>query len=205
VPAGGLARSKAEAVAVAERVGLPVAIKAQAAQLTHKSDAGGVILNVRDAESLRAAWDTLHSNLARAAPDATLDGVLVEAMAGRGVEIVIGAKRDPRWGPLLVVGLGGIWIEALGDVRILPAEAGEGQIVEALLSLRGAKLLQGFRGAPAVDLKTIARTAQAIGRLIVEREDILEVEINPFVAFETGRGGLALDALLVTRSGVAPH
>lgn len=198
VPEGALARSLDEAVAVAARVGYPVAIKAQAVALSHKTEAGGVILGVADESALRREWAALIANVARAQPGLALDGALVEAMAPRGLELMVGAKRDPAWGPVLLVGLGGIWVEALGDVRLLPADATEETFVEELLHLRSAKLLRGFRGAPAVDVEAVARAARMIGRLMLTVPEIIEVDVNPLVVYPRGQGVTALDALIVT-------
>ena len=199
VPDGGLASSVEEAVATAKRIGYPVALKAQAAALAHKTEAGGVLLNIKDEAALRAAWDTLQQNIASAQPGLALDGALVETMAGKGLELMVGAKRDPGWGPVLLMGLGGIWVEALGDVRLLPATATEATIVEELQKLRSAKLLKGFRGAPAVDLDAVARAVTAIGRLMLSEPSIVEVDVNPLLALPIGQGVLALDALIVTQ------
>jgi acyl-CoA synthetase (NDP forming) len=198
VPDGTLARSIDDAVAVAARVGYPVALKAQAATLSHKTEAGGVILGVADEGALRHAWSTLMENMARARPGVALDGALIEAMAPRGLELMVGAKRDPAWGPVLLLGLGGIWVEALGDVRLLPPDATQEMIVEALLRLRSAKLLRGFRGAPAVDVEAVARVAALIGRLILTVPEITEIDVNPLVVHPRGQGVTALDALIVT-------
>ena len=137
-------------------------------------------------------------NVARARPGVALDGALIEAMAPRGLELMVGAKRDPAWGPVLVLGLGGIWVEALGDVRLLPPDATQETIVEELLRLRSAKLLRGFRGAPAVDVAAVARAAALIGRLILTVAEIIEIDVNPLVAHPLGQGVTALDALIVT-------
>lgn len=128
-----------------------------------------------------------------------LDGVLVEKMASRGLELAVGAKRDPKWGPVLLVGLGGIWMEALGDVRLLPTDLAELAIVEELHKLQAAKLLHGFRGAPAVDVEAVAHAAAIIGRLMRTVPEIEEIDINPLVAHARGQGVTALDALIVTR------
>jgi acetate---CoA ligase (ADP-forming) len=197
VPKGDLARTADEAVAVAGRIGYPVALKAQAAALTHKSDAGGVILRLADEASLRAAWQKLTDSVARAQPGLKLDGALVEKMGAPGLELVVGARRDPEWGPVLLVGLGGVWIEALGDVRLLPPDLPEEAIVEEILKLRAAKLLHGFRGAPPVDVKAVARTVAAVGRLMQTVPDMMEIDVNPLVAYPDGV--IALDALIVMR------
>jgi len=204
VPPGGLAQDLAEAERVAARVGFPVALKAQAAALSHKSDAGGVILNVGDGALLAEAWERLHANLQRARPGLALDGVLVEAMAPKGpgcIELIVGAKRDPHWGAVLMLGLGGIWVETLQDVALLPAGACKAAVVEALGRLRGAALLRGTRGAPPVDIAAVADIACTLGGLMERSPDIAELEINPLLACPQGQGALALDALIVKRAG----
>jgi acetate---CoA ligase (ADP-forming) len=197
VPDGDLARTADEAAVMAGRIGYPVVLKVQAAALAHKTEAGGVMLNLADESTLRAAWDTVVSNVKRAAPDVTPDGVLIERMSPKGIELMVGAKRDPEWGAVLLLGLGGIWVEALGDVQLLPVDADEAQIVEALGKLRSAKLLTGVRGAPPADIEAVARVAMAIGRLI-QTAQIAEIEINPLMVHAKGQGATALDALVVT-------
>jgi succinyl-CoA synthetase beta subunit len=172
-------------------------LKAQAAALSHKTEAGGVVLNLADEAAVRAAWDTLFQNVKRAAPDITLDGILVEKMSAKGVELMVGAKRDPAWGTVLLLGLGGIWVEALGDVQLLPGDAGQQQIVEALHKLRSAKLLTGFRGAPPVDIDAVARVVSAIGALMQTVPEVTEIDVNPLVVHAKGQGAIALDALIV--------
>jgi acetate---CoA ligase (ADP-forming) len=197
VPDGALARAADEAVAVAKRVGYPVALKAQAAALSHKTEAGGVVLDLADEAALRAAWTAMQQRVKAAAPGVTLDGCLVERMSSKGLELMIGAKRDPAWGTVLLLGLGGIWVEALGDVRLLPVDADETQIVEALRQLRTAKLLAGFRGAPPVDVEAVAEAVLAIGRLMRTTPAIVEIDVNPLMAHANGQGVTALDALIV--------
>ncbi|HSW19115.1 MAG TPA: acetate--CoA ligase family protein [Ramlibacter sp.] len=196
-PEGALAGTADEAVGIAGRIGYPVVLKAQAARLAHKSEVGGVVLDLRDEAALRQGWRRLHDNLRNADVAVTLDGVLVEAMAPRGLELVVGASRDPHWGPVLMAGLGGIWVEALGDVRLLPPGLPRTAIIERLRSLKAAKLLAGFRGAPPVDLEAVADVVHALGRLMLARPDIAEVDINPLVALPRGEGAIALDALIV--------
>lgn len=198
-PDGALAKSADDAVAVAKRIGFPVAMKAQAALLAHKTEAGGVILNIADEAALRAAWQKLHDNVARAQPGLKLDGALVEKMSAKGLELVVGAKRDPMWGAVVLVGLGGILVEALGDVRLLPADLSEAAITEELHKLKAAKLLGGFRGSPAVDVAAVAQVAAAVGRMMRTMPEIVEIDVNPLVAHAKGQGATALDALIVTR------
>jgi len=198
VPEGALARTRVEALEVAQRVGYPVALKAQAAGLAHKTEAGGVMLNLADAAALATAWDAAARELSARAPGIVLEGFLVEKMAPRGIELMAGAKRDPAWGTVLLVGLGGIWVEALGDVRLLAGDATEEEIHSALIGLRAARLLQGHRGSPPADTEAAARAVAAIGRLMQAMPALVEIDVNPLLVLPRGEGALALDALLVT-------
>lgn len=199
IPDGALAKTADEAVTIAKRVGFPLAMKAQAGALAHKTEAGGVMLGIKDEAGLRDAWKTLHANIEKHQPGLKLDGVLVEKMAAKGLELVIGAKRDPLWGPVILVGLGGIWVEALGDVRLLPPDLSEPAIVEELGKLRTAKLLKGFRGAPPVDVAAAAKTVALVGRIMQTVPEITEIDINPVFAHGKGDGVTAVDALIVTK------
>lgn len=197
VPRGGLARDLADAVRIAGEIGFPVVIKAQASDLPHKSDVGGVLIGLADDAALRTGWATLIDNLHQHRPDLVLDGVLVEAMGPRGVELIVGARRDPQWGPVLLVGLGGVWIEALHDVRLLPADLAEVDIVDELNRLKAAPVLHGLRGQPGVDVAAVARVVAALGAQMRANERIAEIDVNPLVAYPDHV--LALDALLCMR------
>lgn len=201
VPHGALARSVDEAVQQARHIGYPVVLKAQAAALPHKSDVGGVLVGLADEAALRAGWARLHDNVARHRPGLVLDGALVEAMGRKGLELVVGAKRDADWGPLLLVGLGGIWIEALNDVQLLSPDLAEADIVAALRRLKGAALFDGLRGEPPVDLGAVARAVRTIGDQMRANPAIAEVDINPLLALPDGV--LALDALVVLKGPAA--
>lgn len=198
VPRGSMATTADEAEAIAAGIGYPVVLKAQAGALPHKSDAGGVLVGLADAAALRAGWDRLHRNIAAHRPGLVLDGVLVEAMGPRGVELVVGARRDSDWGPVVMVGLGGIWIEALKDVRLLPADLAEADIVDELQRLQAAPVLHGLRGQPGVDLGAVARVVAAVGAQMRAEPRIAEIDINPLVAYPDRV--LALDALLCLRT-----
>jgi acyl-CoA synthetase (NDP forming) len=201
IPAGELARNVDAAIGIADRVGYPVAMKAQTGKLAHKTEAGGVALGVASADAVRRIWAELHANVERAQPGLKLDGVLVEAMSPPGLELVVGARRDARWGPIVMLGLGGIWVEALGDVRLMAPDLTEDEIIEELGKLKTAKLLQGFRNSPPVDVKAVAAGAAALGGLMRARPDIIEIDVNPLMVHADGHGATALDALIVTRGG----
>jgi len=197
VPAGKLARTPDAAAAIAKEIGYPVALKAQAASLTHKTEAGGVALNLSDEPALLASWDAMLRNVKGAAPGVALDGILVEQMSPRGVELMVGAKRDPSWGTALLLGLGGIWVEVLSDVQELPGSADAAQIREALGKLRAAKLLAGVRGAPPADVEAVVQVVLALGRLMRSIPELTEIEINPLMVHADGKGATALDALVI--------
>ena len=196
---GELVATLDSAKVVASRIGYPVVLKAQADTLAHKSDVGGVILGISGADALSAAWQQLHDNLAAAAPGALLQGVLVEGMARKGVELILGAKNDPDWGPVLMVGMGGTTAEAFADMRVLPVGSSEAQIVAQLRQLKGAALLGAFRGAPARDLQAVAQAVRRLGDFVLTYPEIAEIDINPLVVYPEGEGALALDALIQVR------
>jgi acyl-CoA synthetase (NDP forming) len=195
IPEGALARSVAEAKTIAQRIGYPVALKAQAAALDHKSDAGGVALNVADDMTLEAAWTRMTDRVGAARAGLALDGILVERMGTPGVELIVGARRAPDWGPVVMVGLGGIWTEALNDVRLMPADLSRERIIAEIGRLKGARVLQGLRGSAPVDVAAVAEIAVRIGALMRARPEISEIDINPLVACR--QGVLALDVLIV--------
>jgi acyl-CoA synthetase (NDP forming) len=184
------------AFAAARDVGFPVALKVQSPALSHKSDVGGVILGLADEAALRAGWDRLHANLAASAAGVPIDGVLVEAMSKPGLELIIGARNDPDWGPVLAIGLGGVLTEILKDVRLLPVDLAIPEIKQALRGLKGAALLDAFRGQPARDVDAIADTIAKLSVFVRAHPEIEEIDINPLVAFSEGEGVLALDALM---------
>ncbi len=197
VPAGAFARTLDEAQEISARIGFPVALKAQSANLSHKSDVGGVILNIADADALASGWKRLYGNIARALPELVLDGVLVERMGQRGVELIVGANRDKDWGPVLLVGFGGVLAEAVKDVRLIPPDLSVEAIVEELYRLKSAPLLRGFRGSPALDVRAAAEIVCRLGALMRSNPSIKEADINPVVVYPEGQGALALDALMV--------
>jgi acyl-CoA synthetase (NDP forming) len=195
IPPGGLACSVEEAQAIARRIGFPVVLKAQAEALPHKSDSGGVELNVSD-ETLAVAWARLHANVGTARPDVTLDGVLVETMSPKGVELIIGARNDAEWGPVILVGFGGVLAEAIHDVRLIPADLPHDAIVAEILQLKSAALLKGFRSITPRDVGAVARIVTRLGGLLRAAPEIAEIDINPVMVYAEGEGALALDALI---------
>jgi acyl-CoA synthetase (NDP forming) len=199
IPPGSMAPNMIQARAAAAKIGYPVALKIQSVDILHKSDVGGVELGVMTPDMLDVAWERMQERVARACPDAKIDGVLVERMSSPGVEMILGARRDPDWGPIIMVGLGGIWTEAMEDVRIMPAGLSPGEIIEELKQLKAAKVLDGLRGGPPLDVEALAATAAKLGALMLAMPAIDEIEINPLTVYPRGSGVVALDALMHTR------
>jgi acyl-CoA synthetase (NDP forming) len=201
IPAGALAQTVEEAQAIAARIGFPVVLKAQSARLSHKSDAGGVVLNLATPEALDDGWKKLHQAVGLHIPGLALDGVLVEQMGRPGAELIVGARNDPQWGPVLLVGFGGVFAEALQDRRLLPPDLGIEDVIEEMNKLKGAAILRGFRGSQALDVRAAAQVVFRLGALMRSNgaSIIEEVDINPVVVYPAGQGAVALDALIITR------
>ena len=194
VPRGGFAASADEAVAIAESIGYPVALKSASAGLVHKSDAGGVRLGLRSAAELRSAWSDMAAALAaRGIRDD--EGGLVEEMIAGVAELIIGARFDREFGPVIMIGAGGLFVELLRDVAITPAPVSEREAADMLRSLRLWPLLDGARGRPKADVAAAARVAAQLGALAYERgPEFLEFDINPLIVLPAGGGAVAVDA-----------
>ncbi|MGE0552641.1 MAG: acetate--CoA ligase family protein [Gemmatimonadales bacterium] len=188
-----LARTAEEAAALAADG--PVALKVVAPAIVHKSDVGGVELDVSGPEEAAAAFERIRQRVTGAAPSATIDGVLVQPMVAPGRDLIVGATRDPSFGPLIMVGLGGIFVEALGDVafRMVPLPRDEaGRMVR---SLRSAKLFGALRGLPEADLAAVEEVILRIAALMSDHPSIAELDVNPLVVY--GDGVRAADARVV--------
>ena len=186
-----------EARRAAATIGFPVALKAQAAGLVHKTEAGGVILDVQGSAELELGWRALHANLASFSPGLALDGVLVEEMTQPGIELIVGGRNDPDWGTVLLAGFGGVQAEVLEDVRVLPPDLTVADIAREVLLLKQAALLRGFRGAPPSDVEAVARIVARVAAILRAEPSIREIDLNPVVVYPHGQGAIALDALMV--------
>ena len=189
--------SRREDLAAAASLGFPLAAKIQSAAIPHKTEAGGVRLGIADAAALETAFDDILSAAARHAPDAAIDGVLVEPMAPPGVEIIVGVVRDPTFGPVVTVGAGGVTTELFHDVAYALAPLDEAAAEALIRTLRSAPLLDGFRGARPADIAALARLVSLISLLAdAGRDRISELELNPVIVHAQGRGCTVADALL---------
>ncbi|MCC6147038.1 MAG: acetate--CoA ligase family protein, partial [Anaerolineaceae bacterium] len=191
---GAWVHDAGEAVQFAEKVGYPVVLKIVSPDLVHKSEAGGIRLNLSDARTVQNAYQEMISTIQNTHPQVRLDGVLVEKMAPRGHEVIVGMRRDPTFGPLLMFGLGGIYVELLADVAFRIAPITRQQALAMIQSTHAGRLLAGLRGQPASDIESVADCLLRIGQLACDFQEISEIEINPLVVNKAGTGILALDA-----------
>ncbi|WP_270934735.1 acetate--CoA ligase family protein [Falsiroseomonas oryzae] len=186
-----------DAVAAARRIGFPVVAKILSPDILHKSEIGGVLLDLRDEQAVRAGFTTLLDRAARHAPAARIEGVLVAKQATGGVEMVIGTVRDPVFGPVAMVGLGGVFVEVFRDVAFARCPVDEGRAVEMIRSLRGFPLLDGARGRPKADVPALAAALAALSRFAVAAGPRLRsAEVNPLLVLPTGQGAVAADAVV---------
>ncbi len=188
-----------EAVQAAQTFGTPVALKIVSPDITHKSDAGGVMLGLQGEEAVRHAYAQILQQVRAHSPNAAIHGVLVMPMLARGVECILGVHRDPVFGPMVMFGLGGIFVELLGDVSIRSAPVSEATALEMISQTKGYALLTGARGQEPVDLPCLARNLSALSQLAVASGDSLHsIDINPFIALPARLGGgCAADAVVV--------
>ncbi|MHB1169551.1 MAG: acetate--CoA ligase family protein [Longimicrobiales bacterium] len=187
-----LATTPEEAVAAADVLGMPVVLKIVSNDVVHKTDVGGVELDLRSPDDVRAAFDRIIERVRVSVPEAQIDGVLVEQYVRGGRETIIGMSLDPAFGPVLMFGLGGIHVEALRDVvfRVHPLTDVDARAMTR--QIRGVSLLDGIRGEPPADRETLADVIQRVSQLVGSHPAIIELDINPFVVFESG--GTAVDA-----------
>jgi acyl-CoA synthetase (NDP forming) len=185
------------AVAAAERLGFPVALKLVSPDVLHKSEIGGVQLGVADAGAVRSAFAAIIAAAARHAPEARVSGVLVTPMVTGGVECVIGITRDPVFGPIAMVGLGGVFVEVLRDVALRLCPFGEAEAEAMIRRLKGFPLLDGTRGRPRMDVASLAGSLSRLSRFAAAAGPRLSgIEVNPLMVLPEGQGALALDAVI---------
>ncbi len=193
VPEGTLASSAEEALEIAERIGFPVAMKIVSPDIIHKSDLGGVFLNVSNGEAVEDTYDLMTLKIRKKVPDVRIEGVYVERMVAKGLELIIGMTRDPQFGPMLMFGLGGIFVEVMKDVTFHLAPITEQEAIQMLKSTRSYAMLQGRRGQDGVDVSAIASGLQRISQLTTDFPQILELDINPFIVGNFGSEPVVAD------------
>ncbi|MCS7197207.1 MAG: acetate--CoA ligase family protein [Candidatus Bipolaricaulota bacterium] len=192
-----LAQTEDEALAAAHEIGYPVVLKIVSPDIAHKVDVGGVKLNIQSDSELRASYRQVLADVTQAKPTARIVGVFVQEFIKDGKETILGLKRDPLFGPLLMFGLGGIYVEALRDVTFRLAPVRELGIQRMIRQIRGFKILEGFRGEPPSDIDTIAECLARLSQLATQIEEIVELDINPLVVLKKGHGARVVDARIV--------
>ena len=191
-----LARSADDAVNAAALLGYPVVLKVESPDLPHKTEAGVIRLNLRSANEVRDGYAAVMANADKVSPPPRINGVLVQPMVPLGIEMVVGARNDPLFGPLIVVGLGGILVEVLNDSALSPAPVTPSEAEDLLRQLKGVKVLEGFRGMPAVDLKRLAQVISDVSRFAADHRDtVAELDVNPLIC--AGERITAVDGLIV--------
>lgn len=189
------AQSADEAVALADELGYPVVLKVLSPDVAHKSDVGGVALDLRDAATVRQAFDAMMTSITSAAPSARIDGVSVQQQVPAGVEVIVGMTKDPQFGPVIMFGLGGILVEVLRDVafRLVPLEPRDAR--EMIREIKGFAVLQGYRGAEPADLTALERLLLDVSRFVDSHPEIEELDLNPVFVYP--EGALAVDARVI--------
>jgi acyl-CoA synthetase (NDP forming) len=193
-----VAKTEEEATEAAMELGLPVVLKVLSSDVVHKTDAGGVRLDLRSPQEIADAYRAILHTVQERHPEARIDGVLVERFQKGGREVIIGMSTDPRFGPILMFGLGGIYVEALKDVvfRVHPVTRTDAE--EMIRSIRGLPFLEGVRGEEGVDLEALAEVIQRVSQLVGDHERIVELDLNPYLALAAG--GSAVDARMTLAS-----
>jgi acetyltransferase len=195
-----LAKSEDEAVALAKKVGFPLVMKIVSPDILHKSDAGGVKVNIKDEAAVRDAFKTIMANAKKYKADANIHGIAIQEMAPMGTEVIMGSINDPTFGPTMMFGLGGIFVEVLKDVTFRVAPIADDQAVEMIGEIRGAPILAGVRGEAPRDRKALAETITKYSDLILDMQDeIAETDANPVLVYEDGKGLKVVDARMILK------
>jgi acetyl-CoA synthetase (ADP-forming) len=190
-----LAKTEDEAVELAEKIGFPVVLKIVSPGIVHKSDVGGVAVGLKDAKSVREAFKQILASVKKHNPRASIVGMLVQEMAPASTEVIVGAIKDPQFGPALMFGLGGIFVEVLKDVTFRIAPVSEGEAREMITEVRAYPLLRGYRNVPPADIDAIVKIILNTSKLVVEHPEIKELDLNPIMVYK--KGAKTVDARIV--------
>ncbi len=202
----GFARSEDEAAEIAEKIGYPVVLKVVSPDISHKSDVGGVIVGVKTSSDAREAYRRIMENVRKHAPSARIEGVLVQKMADPGyIEVIVGATRDATFGPVIMFGLGGIFVEVLKDVSFRVAPLTEEDAESMIHEIRSYRILEGYRGMPPRDIDAIKRIILKTADIMLNLENVQDIDLNPVMLYEKGRGALVVDARVILRAPSEEH
>ena len=190
-----LASDKAAAVRISDEIGYPVVLKISSVDITHKSDAGGVKVNLNDKAAVEQAYDEIMASCTAKYPNADIEGISVQGMAKAGTEVIIGMTKDPSFGPVLMFGLGGIFVEVLKDVafRVIPIEASDAE--DMIAEIKGRKLLEGYRGADPADVACLQQMLLKLSDFVDATPEIEEIDMNPVFAYK--EGAVVVDARII--------
>ncbi|MFA0740421.1 MAG: hypothetical protein DFNUSKGM_000527 [Candidatus Fervidibacter sacchari] len=195
----GVAKTPEEAVSVARQIGYPVVLKVLSPDIVHKFDVGGVQLNLNSDSDVKQAFEKIINSVKQHLPEARIEGVIVQAMAKKGREVILGLKRDPQFGPILMFGLGGIYVEVLRDVTFRFAPVRELGAYRMVRDIRTYKLLEGVRGEPPADIDKIVECIERLSQLAIEQDLIEELDINPLIVYPQGEGAVVVDVRIMVR------
>ena len=194
-----LVTSREEAVKVAEEIGYPIALEVESPQVIHKTEVGGILLDLRSADDVARGFDTILANVKARAPHAEIKGVVVRRMAPRGLEVLVGMHRDPFFGPLVAFGSGGVLVELVRDVSFKVAPVSLEDAREMVERTRAYSLMRGYRGQAELDVDAVVDVILRVSKLAVDIPEVAAVDINPFFVYERGKGGLAIDVKVLLR------
>jgi acetyltransferase len=195
----GVAKTPEEAVSIARQIGYPVVLKVLSPDVVHKFDVGGVQLNLNSDSDVRQAFDKIINSVKQHLPEARIEGVIVQAMAKKGREVILGLKRDPQFGPILMFGLGGIYVEVLRDVTFRFAPVRELGAYRMVRDIRTYRLLEGVRGEPPADIDKIVECIERLSQLAIEQDLIEELDINPLIVYPQGEGAVVVDVRIMVK------
>jgi len=195
-----LAETEEQAVAIAEDIGFPVVMKIVSEQILHKTDAGGVAIGLQNEDDVRSAFRKILEKAENFDPDAVIDGVLVQKMAPAGEEVILGAKRYDVFGPLLMFGIGGIFVEVFQDVEFRLAPIGRNEARRMIRKIKGYKLLRGFRNRPATDIERVEKALVALSDMVIRHPEIMELDINPLLVHPAGQGITVADCRMILKA-----
>jgi len=201
VPEFGVAVSKEEAVNLANKIGYPVVLKIISPQVIHKSDVGGVVIGLKSDIEVREAYDRIIERVRKKVPDARVEGVLVEKMYPSDVEVIVGMTKDPQFGPAIMFGLGGIFVEVLKDVSFRIVPVNEEDAREMIQEIKAYPILAGVRGKEQRDIDAIVKIILKVSELVSRYEQINQLDLNPIFVYEKGRGAVAVDARIILEEG----
>ena len=190
-----VAKTEDEAVNFADELGYPVVLKIVSPDVIHKFDVGGVILNLKASSEIREAYKKILNNVEKHKPKAKISGILVQEMAPESTEIIIGATKDPQFGPALMFGLGGIFVEVLKDVTFRIAPITEEDAREMITEVKAYPILKGYRNQPPADIDTIIQILVNTSRLVMDHQEIKELDLNPVMVYE--KGAKTVDARII--------